>query len=391
MPGAAALSFGRAGGAWAPQSVKCGNNVSQQGKIIAVKPTGIDDTANLQCAIDLALSGGRGSVVQLTRGKFYTAQLVAADFKGTIRGEGMNKTILQNLPSLVVKNDGEGQDPLPLWVVGPPTPPSGDNPWPVLLSFVNGDIAVRDLAIQIVGAEPTTGWNVPGFFPIKAMSSAILVVGSRADLRVSRIALSSELAPNDLNYGFNVYNGILSQGGGFGGSPSPTLAGLYEVRDSRFTTVGFPVGVATLKNADVIVEGNTYGGAVWAMSASGLTNTNVRFVNNNASIKEVKTPLQPPTKGYGIYVTNFDPDTFTNSRLFIAHNTLKGEGTAIGVDATFNGKTGCHLLLNDTRGMKNLPTIVLAKGTKDCLVVTRETNTVKDEGDNNRIITVPRR
>ena len=41
--------------------------------------------------------------------------------------------------------------------------------------------------------------------------------------------------------------------------------------------------------------------------------------------------------------------------------------------------------------MKTLPAIALAKGTKDCLVVTREAGTVSDSGTNNRIITVPRR
>ena len=83
---AVALAFGLAGGAWAHQSKQCGSNVSRQGKTITVKPTGTSDTKNLQCAIDLALAGGRGSVVQLTRGKFYTAQLVADRFQGNDSG-----------------------------------------------------------------------------------------------------------------------------------------------------------------------------------------------------------------------------------------------------------------------------------------------------------------
>ena len=84
----------------------------------------------------------------------------------------MKKTILQNLPNLLWSRmtiDVDSDSATPLRLLAPPTPPSGDNPWPVLLSFVDGDIAVRDLAIQIVGAEPTRGWNVPGFFPIKAI------------------------------------------------------------------------------------------------------------------------------------------------------------------------------------------------------------------------------
>ena len=94
----------------------------------------------------------------------------------------------------------------------------------------------------------------------------------------------------------------------------------------------------------------------------------------------------------------FPPGTFTNSRLFIAHNTfssqIPGAGAAIGIIATFNPKTSCSVVLNDTTGVDLDPPaypIFLGQGTKDCLVVTHEAGTVQDSGTNNRIITVPRR
>ena len=62
----------------------------------------------------------------------------------------MKATIIQNLPNLFVTPDNS-------LLIGPP---SAANPWPSLLAFVNGDIAVRDLAIQITGAEPTTPWSL---------------------------------------------------------------------------------------------------------------------------------------------------------------------------------------------------------------------------------------
>ena len=105
---AVVLSLGVAGSAWAQKVCPDRHNVTQQGKVITVKPTGKSDTENLQCAIDLAVAAGRGSVVQLRGGPlqpFHTAQLVATNFKGTIRGEGMKATIIQNLPSLCVTPD----------------------------------------------------------------------------------------------------------------------------------------------------------------------------------------------------------------------------------------------------------------------------------------------
>jgi len=48
---------------------------------------------------------------------------------------------------------------------------------------------------------------------------------------------------------------------------------------------------------------------------------------------------------------------------------------------------------NDTTQVRpvdpNFKPIFLGARTKDCLVVTREANTVNDQGTNNRVITVP--
>lgn len=107
---------------------------------------------------------------------------------------------------------------------------------------------------------------------------------------------------------------------------------------------------------------------------------------------------------FGVSVEDFpfvplSEGAFTNSRLFIAHNAFSSQipkaGFAIGILATFNGKTSCAVVLNDTTGF-DLDTppaypIVLLPGTKDCLVVTREPDTVLNLNATNRVITVPRR
>jgi hypothetical protein len=389
---AAALYVGLAGGgAWATQSIKCQSNVSQQGKIIAVKPTGIDDTANLQCAIDLALSGGRGSVVQLTRGTFHTAQLVAKNLKGTIRGVGMKRTIIQNLPDLCVTPDNSLlAPPTPPPSVCPPTGepfPAGKNPWPILLTVDGGDVVVSDLAIQIVGDAPTKPWTLSAFPPTAAstftiLQAAIRATGTGPRIRVARVSLSG--AVSDLG-ALNVENGI-DFTGGF--APGTELSGYYEVTDSYINTMFRGSLVITVKDATVVFVNNTFSSVGDAVQFGGLTNTDVKFVNNKV------------TSIFGVLVGDFPipPGTFTNSRLFIALNTFSssplGACCAIPIFATFNGKTSCSVVLNDTTGVDLDPAaypIVLGPGTKDCLVVTREANTVLDQGTNNRVITVPRR
>ena len=101
------------GGAWATASGVCdGVHVKQRGKSLTVSPTGTDDTANLQCALDRGTAAGRGATVNLTSGTFHTAQLRAFNFQGTLRGDGMDSTILENLPNLPVAVD---------WVLLPPS------------------------------------------------------------------------------------------------------------------------------------------------------------------------------------------------------------------------------------------------------------------------------
>jgi hypothetical protein len=210
------------------------------------------------------------------------------------------------------------------------------------------------------------------------------VAGTHADLRVSRVSVSGERSSDQI-YGFNVYNAIGYQGG-LAGSASPALAGLYEVRDSRFIDVAAGTPPLALKDAVVVIENNTYQGVLWAGQIGDLTNTNVKVVNNNVHVVNNEANADPGFNGYGIEVLY----GFTDSRLFIARNTFKGAGRPIGINATFGGKTSCSVVLNDTPRYRT--GIVLGVGTKDCLVVTtRQAGTVSDSGTNNRIITLPRR
>lgn len=396
---AVALGFAFAGGAWAHPAKQCGSNVSQQGKTITVKPTGVSDTANLQCAIDLAVAGGRGSVVQLTGGKFYTAQLVAKNLKGTIRGVGMKwakgkeSTTIENRPYLCVAPDN--------YFLAPPTPPpsptptasepcpAGKNPWPILLTVDGGDVVVSDLAIQIVGDAPTKEWTLSAIFggaqpTFTMLQAAIGGTGTGPRIRVARASLLGALT--NLG-GLNVENGIAFTGGFAQGTQ---LSGYYELTDSSIKTMFRASFVSWVKDATVVVENNTFDSVGFAGVFNGLTSTDVKFVKNKvtsiAGVSVEDFPFQP------------EDGKFTNSRLFIAHNTFSSQipkvGGAIGIPATFNGKTSCLVVLNDTRGVDVDPPfypIFLGPGTKDCLVVTREANTVLDMSGKNRVITLPPR
>src|SRR5436190_18568156 len=69
--------------------------VAQSRQTFVVASNGVDDTANLQCAIDAA-SAFEDGLVQLLGGTYRTGQLVVSRLHGAIRGMGLDRTRVQN-------------------------------------------------------------------------------------------------------------------------------------------------------------------------------------------------------------------------------------------------------------------------------------------------------
>jgi hypothetical protein len=104
---------------------------------IKVLPTGSDDTANLQCALNLATTRPRAKVV-LVADDYYTSFLEVEGFHGVVKGQGMGRTMLYTLAEGLDCNArlDDGAD------------------IPVLLEFAASDVTVRDLSIAIGGDAP---------------------------------------------------------------------------------------------------------------------------------------------------------------------------------------------------------------------------------------------
>ena len=83
-----------------------GAYVRQYGRTITVLPTNTDDTANLQCAFNLG-SHMPGVVLQLSKGTYTTGRIVVDGFMGTVRGKGINSTLIRNpdFPIYVTPDD----------------------------------------------------------------------------------------------------------------------------------------------------------------------------------------------------------------------------------------------------------------------------------------------
>src|SRR5690349_9893506 len=60
-------------------------------------PNGVNDTANIQAALNACVAQGPGCSVQLQAGHYFTRQLVTYNFRGTFKGMGIGSTTIEAL------------------------------------------------------------------------------------------------------------------------------------------------------------------------------------------------------------------------------------------------------------------------------------------------------
>lgn len=333
--------------------------VSQSGNVITVKPSGVDDTANIQCAFDTADSG---SEVRLRAGTFYTAQIVVNDFHGKFYGAGSKYTKVTNLPNLYVT-------PVDFYF----NPPSENNPWPSLIVFVEGDFVVSDLAIHISGDNGTTGWTIFGIDPpIIELAHGIAVLGPYADSRFERLLVEGEPADNSL-LGYNLINGIFYEG--FVGEVPPPISGQFHVVDSTFRQVGSGTPLYNLYLAKVVVNKNTFDDVFLGMDGGDFVNSSLEFSQNtvNAFI--------------GLDIYNLDLVEDVGSTILIRNNRFQGVIGPV-LEQTFGDGNNCLLQGNNVQNTVGIG-IFLGEGIRGCTVVggSNKTN-VLDLGLDNVLIGV---
>lgn len=129
------------------QSLGCDAGfVSLQNGVIKVSPTGIDDTSNIQCALDAAKTNGIPKV-RLNRSDYFISHIQINNFNGTLEGTNKDDTLL------VILNNSVDCDAL-----------IDDGQAPAGIKFISGDARVRFLTY---GADtPCKGRQPDVFFLI---------------------------------------------------------------------------------------------------------------------------------------------------------------------------------------------------------------------------------
>jgi parallel beta-helix repeat protein len=234
-------------------------------------PTGGDDTANLQAALD---GCGSGCTIQLGAGTFHTAQVIARNFRGALLGRGRGVTVLEALPELPVN----GAEPWP-WSADP-TPSA---PWPVLLMFLDGRFIVSDLTVRIPSSPSTQPWKIFGGTLSELI--AVQVTGDRADAAFDRVDVEGAVGSF---LGYNIIFGIAYEGILNNPGEDPTIApqrpmtGSFSesrcsIRSARYGTMLF-----NLRDARAVVTKSLVDHADVGYFAQESSGTDVQITENTA-------------------------------------------------------------------------------------------------------------
>jgi len=353
---------------------RCGQGVKVDGGSLFVAPSGADDTANLQCAIDAAIASRHATTIILGAGTFHTSQLVAKGFVGVLRGAGQNATILTNLDQPLFVT------PVDMYLQGVP---SASNPWPTLIAFLGGAFSVSDLSIQIRGVDVTQGWSIYGIPSIKGLAHAVAILGTSAKASFVRVAVEGEPSPGDF-YGVNVGNGIVFEGALDTGA---TIAGRFEVRDSLFTSLVSPVPFLDTRGASAIILGNTFQNTHLGAEVSDIEDGSYAFLFNTISLSPIVADF--PNSGVIVYDYCQNPPLSAcgtkHMSLVLGLNRITTPGDGIDLFTAFGDDVACSIFDNriTTDPASGGVGVYLGPGTSGCKVV--RSGAVVDDGTGNHV------
>ena len=198
-------------------------------------PNGVDDTAKIQGALNKCKAYGAGCTVQLQAGTYHTKQVIIHNFQGTFKGVGKASTTIEALflpanfpdPSLVEACNPNFTDCL----------------WTTLITFIDGNINVSDLTINVTLVPATQTWVDDGVDYENVFAPLEFTGRHPMNVTIDRIAINGMPDPND-PFGFNIENGV-HYSGELARSKKPGdfyfLSGSYTVRKSYFNNTGVAV------------------------------------------------------------------------------------------------------------------------------------------------------
>jgi hypothetical protein len=408
--------------------------------VMVPPPNGVDDTANIQGALNKCVKYGPGCTVQLQAGTYLTKQVVVYNFQGTFKGMSSNRTTIQALYPLFVNIPDA-------YFNGECMPNITTCLWPTLFVFVDGNIQVSDVNLMEL-APPgmaTTGWYGAGTETTDLLDLLRFMGKNPTNVSIERIAMEGLPDDSPTSSGFDVISGV-TYTGELPRSTTPFdyyfLSGTFTVSNSSFSTMDDGVGQdGFLQSGHIVIGGspsagnhfeNTYAGMDMGTSESSVFdisyNTSLGiyagilvepwlsvFVPSSPSIYSIHDNKFIGTGYFGDGIFLYDDATNPWIQAAVWNNTVEVQnlieegigvyntkGTAVwnnsvtgsdGTDGIGLWSTTLDTVINNNVSNFTLdPTIGLAQiyldpsTTYDLVVCAERSNTVLNQGTNNTIV-----
>lgn len=356
--------------------------VRRAGNTIWVLPTGADDTDNLKCAFGEATQR-RDVTLHLLKGTYTTGRIVVDGFVGTIRGAGIDATIIRNPEEAIYVTSDD------FYMVAAESPSYAP---PSLFVFLGGDYNVTELTFSIVGQEPATDWSIFGIrdwlgHGLRSMAAAVVILGKdsgngyrEADAFFHRVKIEGEVS-NDPLFGLNLINGFFYEG--FAGPDPLPLKGTFTVVDSSFENVGSPNPVVNVVDSRIMITGNVYQNH----GPSGMNTVGGEFVDGKDSLY-VYAHNQVVGSTYGIQLYDDclggTANCGTSGSSLIVKNNHFSTTEGAWFDSTFLNGTNALVLGNNFSDVNDVA-VYLGENTSHCTVIGAGNATVIDLGTDNTI------
>jgi hypothetical protein len=277
-------------------------------------PSDGDDTSVLQAALDDCMNNHpTGCTIQLSAGTYKTQQLFGEDFHGSLKGMGMDATIIQALPLLEVTSGPVSEGSFDV------NPPTRTNKYPYLIIFAAGDITVSDMTYEVTEHDPVTSWCFYDQCGQTWLFGIVGVIGTSANLLVERVGFDG--GPGTSPVALHNYD----KGTFFMGlSGDQPLTGTFKVVSSRFRNGEDSLVVLSVSNARITIGGSPSDGNVVESGAQGagfldLGHSAVEYSYNKVTVSDYPWAGVLAGQGYA-----WIPQE--SSQFLVQHNTIKTTG-----------------------------------------------------------------
>ena len=285
--------------------------------VINVATTGDDDTANTQCALDVATSAGY-PIVRLAAGTYFVSGLIVENFKGTLEGKTKTATIIEVPDRSVDCFLGMELEGLTSAVI----------------KFVKGEPRIRFMTIRANRPCSSTG-SIDSILHFTGESAQIdncdsdVIFGA-----VDRVVLEGASDTNWINAGV-----LASAEGNQLGGCKNTLLGTFKLNRSTITDIWWGIKTTMKAGAQVDINFNEFlnnNRGVWLQD----TNQNTTISTNSFVGKSWLGHRGFPY--WSIYVETSSVDAPAATRVVIHNNQFDAasipEATAMAVYVLQTGK-----------------------------------------------------